>query len=43
MKDKTTVVLAVGAAAFVVALLSRFLLSAGREGFMQQELSLIHI
>jgi len=38
MKDKTTVVLAVGAAAFVVALLSRFLLSAGREGFMQQEI-----
>ena len=38
MKDKTTVVLAVGAAAFVVALAARYFLSAGREGFMQHEI-----
>jgi hypothetical protein len=38
MKDKTTVVLAVGAAAFVVALAARYYLSAGREGFMQHEI-----
>jgi hypothetical protein len=37
MKDKTTIVLAVGIAAFVAAIASRFLLG-GREGFMQQEI-----
>jgi hypothetical protein len=38
MKDKTTVVLAVGVAALVAALAARFFLSTGREGFMQQEI-----
>ena len=38
MKDKTSVVLAVGAAAFVVALAARYYLSAGREGFRQNEI-----
>jgi hypothetical protein len=41
MKDKTTVVLMVGAAAFVVAVAARLFLnstSAGRETFMQQEI-----
>jgi hypothetical protein len=41
MKDKTTVVLMVGAAAFVVAVAARLFLnstSSGREGFMQQEI-----
>lgn len=37
MKDKTTIVLAVGAAAFVVALVARYALGGSREGFMQQE------
>lgn len=41
MKDKTTVVLMVGAAAFVVAIAARLFMgssSYGREGFMQQEI-----
>ena len=42
MKDKTTVVLMVGAAAFVVAVAARLFLSSvseyGREGFMQKEI-----
>jgi hypothetical protein len=42
MKDKTTVVLMVGAAAFVVAVAARLFLNstsvAGRETFMQQEI-----
>ena len=40
MKDKTSVVLAIGAAAFAVAILSRFLLTGGvtRETFMQQDI-----
>ena len=42
MKDKTTVVLMVGAAAFVVAIAARLFLNstsaAGRETFMQQEI-----
>lgn len=37
MKDKTSVVLAVGAAAFAVALIARFILSGQREKFMQQD------
>lgn len=40
MKDKTSVVLAVGLAAFAVALVSRFLLTGHvtRETFMQQDI-----
>jgi len=43
MKDKTSIVLAVGVAAFAVGILSRFVLGVGgapthREGFMQQEI-----
>jgi hypothetical protein len=40
MKDKTTIVLMVGAAAFVVAVAARLFMgsSSGREGFMQQEI-----
>ena len=40
MKDKTTVVLMVGAAAFVVAIAARLFLSSGsgRETFMQKEI-----
>ena len=37
MKDKTSVVLAVGAAAFAVALLARYVLGGSREGFWQNE------
>uniref|UniRef100_A0A6C0HKG8 Uncharacterized protein n=1 Tax=viral metagenome TaxID=1070528 RepID=A0A6C0HKG8_9ZZZZ len=37
MKDKTTVVLMVGAAAFVVAIAARLFMGSSREGFMQQE------
>lgn len=38
MKDKTTVVLMVGAAAFVVAIAARLFMGSSREGFMQQEI-----
>jgi hypothetical protein len=40
MKDKTSVVLAVGAAAFAIAVISRFLLTGNltRETFMQQDI-----
>jgi len=38
MKDKTTVVLMVGAAAFVVAIAARLVMGSSREGFMQQEI-----
>lgn len=40
MKDKTTVVLAVGAAAFAAAVIARFLLTGNltRETFMQQDI-----
>jgi len=38
MKDKTTVVLMVGAAAFVVAIAARLIMGSSREGFMQQEI-----
>ena len=38
MKDKTSVVLMVGAAAFVVAIAARLFMGSSREGFMQQEI-----
>ena len=40
MKDKTSVVLAVGAAAFAIAVISRFFLTGSlmREPFMQQDI-----
>lgn len=40
MKDKTSIVLAVGAAAFAIAVVSRFLLTGhlSREKFMQQDI-----
>ena len=40
MKDKTSVVLAVGAAAFAIAVISRFFLTGSvmREQFMQQDI-----
>jgi hypothetical protein len=40
MKDKTSIVLAVGAAAFAIAVVSRFLLTGNvtREKFMQQDI-----
>jgi hypothetical protein len=38
MKDKTSVVLAVGAAAFAVALLARYVLGGSREPFWQNEI-----
>lgn len=39
MKDKTSIVLAVGAAAFAIAVVSRFLMTGNlaRESFMQQD------
>ena len=38
MTDTTTVVLMVGAAAFVVAIAARLFMGSSREGFMQQEI-----
>jgi len=38
MKDKTSVVLAVGAAAFIVALAARYVLGGSRERFWQNEI-----
>ena len=38
MKDKTTVVLAVGVAAFIAALVARYALGGSREGFWQNEI-----
>ena len=37
MKDKTTVVLAVGAATLVAALIARYVILGGKERFMQQD------
>ena len=38
MKDKTTVVLMFGVAAFVAAVVARLFLGSSREGFMQKEI-----